>query len=128
MRLVAFFVFLLSLFLQADGQAYARAYKSNVRYVGFQQKEKNNPAGSAITSFIPASVKTSIEKTGAGDLTFEEVEEDYLDVLNTRWYALGNVIIAFLFVARNIHRFKNAAFSFVLPVYQYYIRLRVIRI
>ena len=128
MRLVAFFVFLLSLFLQADGQAYARAHQSTVRYVGFHQTEKNSSTGSAITSFIPASAKTGIEKKDAGDLTFEEAEEDYLDVLNTRWYALGAVIIAFLFAARNVHRFKKAAFSFVLPVYQYYIRLRVIRI
>lgn len=128
MRLVALFIFFLSLFLHADGQAYARAYHSNARYTGFHQAEKSDPVISAFTNLKHTSVKTNIQKSDAGDLTFEEAEEDYSDVLNTRWLFLNTVVVAFFFAARTLHRVKKIAFSFILPVYQYYIRLRVIKI
>jgi hypothetical protein len=128
MRLVAFVTIFLSLFLQADGQAYARAYQTHIRYTGIQQTEKSNPVKSGLSNPSPLTLKTSIEKKDAGDIAFEDAEEDYLNVLNARWIFLTTVIVAFLFIVSHLHRFKKVTGAFILPVYQYYIRFRVIKI
>lgn len=124
-----FFTFFLSLFLHADGQAYARAYQTPIRYTGVLQTEKNNSVKSALENLTHLTLRTWIEKNDAGDLTVEDdAEEDYLNVLNDRWIFLTAVVVAYLFVASNLHRFKKVTAAFILPVYQYHIRFRVIKI